>query len=82
MIEVHLPESARSTGARASFDGRHPVRMRRGSSIVCKTSKFALPMITMHPLDEDWYEGITAKLKWTGSLRNDTSGYDDQSSFR
>lgn len=20
-----------------------------------------------HPLDEDWYEGITAKLSWTGS---------------
>lgn len=46
------------------------MRMRRGSSIVCRPSQFALPMITMHALDDDWFEGITAKLKWTGSLRN------------
>eukprot|EP00887_Chlorella_sp_A99_P006919 scaffold2.g6919.t1 len=54
---------------RASFDGRHTMRMLRDSSIVCRTSTYALPMINMHPLDEDWYEGITQKLKWTGSLR-------------
>ena len=78
VIEVHLPETARTNAARASFDGRHTVRMRRGASIVCRTSQFALPMITMHPLDEDWYEGITAKLKWTGSLRNHPVGvYND-----
>ncbi|KAL4515606.1 hypothetical protein Ndes2526B_g03744 [Nannochloris sp. 'desiccata'] len=70
VIEVHLPESARSNSARASFDGRHTVRLRKGSSVVCRASRYALPMITMHPLDEDWYEGITAKLKWTGSLRH------------
>lgn len=45
--------------------------MHPDSSIVCRTSRFALPMISMHPLDEDWYEGITQKLRWTGSLRND-----------
>ena len=46
------------------------MRMLRDSSIVCRTSEYALPMINMHPLDEDWYEGITQKLKWTGSLRS------------
>jgi NAD+ kinase len=46
------------------------MRMLRDSSIVCRTSLHALPMINMHPLDEDWYEGITQKLNWTGSLRH------------
>lgn len=69
VIEVHLPQSSRSH-ARASFDGRHTMRMLRDSSIVCRTSQYALPMINMHPLDEDWYEGITQKLSWTGSLRH------------
>lgn len=68
VIEVHLPQASRSH-ARASFDGRHTMRMLRDSSIVCRTASYALPMINMHPLDEDWYEGITQKLKWTGSLR-------------
>ncbi|PSC74131.1 ATP-NAD kinase [Micractinium conductrix] len=68
VIEVHLPQSSRSH-ARASFDGRHTMRMLRDSSIVCRTSKYALPCINMHPLDEDWYEGITQKLSWTGSSR-------------
>lgn len=27
----------------------------RDSSIVCRTSRYALPMINMHPLDEDWW---------------------------
>ena len=76
VIEIHIPESSqkRSHAARASFDGRHTLHVRPGASIVCKTSQFALPMINMHPLDEDWYEGITAKLKWTGSLRNQQPG--------
>ena len=30
------------------------MRMLRDSSIVCKTATYALPMINMHPLDEDW----------------------------
>lgn len=42
------------TPRRASFDGRHTMRMLRDSSIVCKTATYALPMINMHPLDEDW----------------------------
>jgi len=69
VIEVHLPQDARSH-ARASFDGRHPTRIHKGWSVVCETAKYALPSICMHPLDEDWYEGITAKLQWTGSLRS------------
>lgn len=32
---------------RASFDGRHTMRMLRDSSIVCRTSLHALPMINM-----------------------------------
>lgn len=74
VIEVHLPQSSR-TQARASFDGRHATRMQKDWSIVCKTAKFALPSVNMHALDEDWYEGITAKLSWTGSLRSQRSFY-------
>ncbi|PRW51101.1 ATP-dependent zinc metalloprotease FTSH chloroplastic isoform A [Chlorella sorokiniana] len=73
VIEVHLPQSSRSH-ARASFDGRHTMRMLRDSSIVCRTSRYALPMINMHPLDEDWYEGITQKLSWTGSTLRSFGG--------
>uniref|UniRef100_A0A1D2A851 NAD kinase 2, chloroplastic n=1 Tax=Auxenochlorella protothecoides TaxID=3075 RepID=A0A1D2A851_AUXPR len=72
VIEVHLPSNSRAQ-ARASFDGRHAMRMLRDSSIVCRASRYALPMINRHPLDEDWYEGITQKLRWTGSLRPLTS---------
>jgi NAD+ kinase len=53
VIEIHLPLSSRFH-ARASFDGRHTMRMLRDSSIVCRPSTYALPMINMHPLDEDW----------------------------
>ncbi|KDD75820.1 ATP-NAD kinase [Helicosporidium sp. ATCC 50920] len=69
VIEVHVPKSARGE-VRASFDGRHTTAMPPDSYIICRTSSHALPMISMHPLDEDWYEGITQKLKWTGSLRD------------
>ena len=31
-----------------------PPPLQRDSSIVCRTSRYALPMINMHPLDEDW----------------------------
>lgn len=30
------------------------MRMLRDSSIVCRASRYALPMINRHPLDEDW----------------------------
>lgn len=73
LIELHVPNSSRAH-ARASFDGRHTIRLRRNSTIVCRTSQYALPLINMHPLDEDWYEGITAKLRWNGSLRG--AGFD------
>ncbi|KAL0045645.1 hypothetical protein WJX82_000529 [Trebouxia sp. C0006] len=67
-IEIHLPPSARSH-ARASFDGRHTLRMLRDSSIRCTTSLCALPMINMGYLDRDWYEGIVQKLKWNVPIR-------------
>ncbi|KAL0041291.1 hypothetical protein WJX77_011249 [Trebouxia sp. C0004] len=67
-IEIHLPPSARSH-ARASFDGRHTLRMLRDSSIRCTTSLCALPMINMGYLDRDWYEGIVQKLKWNVAIR-------------
>ncbi|KAK9804759.1 hypothetical protein WJX72_003791 [[Myrmecia] bisecta] len=67
-IEIHLPPNARSH-ARASFDGRHTLRMLRDSSIRCTTSACALPMITLGRLDRDWYEGIVQKLKWNVPIR-------------
>lgn len=68
VIQAHVPHNSRAH-ARASFDGRHAMRMPRDSSVMCRAARFALPMINRHPLDEDWYEGITQKLRWTGSLR-------------
>ncbi len=41
---------------RASFDGRHTMRLLRESSIRCTTSACALPVITLGRLDHDWYE--------------------------
>ncbi|KAK9832689.1 hypothetical protein WJX81_000190 [Elliptochloris bilobata] len=67
-IEIHLPASARSH-ARASFDGRHTMRLLRESSIRCTTSACALPVITLGRLDHDWYEGIVQKLKWNVPIR-------------
>jgi NAD+ kinase len=45
VLEVHLPEGARAAAARASFDGRHAARVRRGSSLVVRTCRFALPQV-------------------------------------
>ena len=46
---------ADSAGARrASFDGRHTMRLQRGSAIRCTTSKCALPMVSLGYLDRDW----------------------------
>ena len=39
---------------RASFDGRHTMRLPRGSAIRCTTSKCALPMVSLGYLDRDW----------------------------
>eukprot|EP00891_Asterochloris_glomerata_P006042 jgi/Astpho2/6042/Aster-03996 len=68
-IEIYLPPHSRSH-ARASFDGRHTMRMLRDSSIRCTTSQCALPMINLGYLDRDWYEGITQKLKWNVAIRD------------
>jgi len=68
-IVVQIPLSARSH-ARASFDGRHTMRLVRGSAIRCTTSKCALPMVSLGYLDRDWYEGITQKLKWNDPIRD------------
>ena len=61
---------------RASFDGRHTLRMLRDSSIRCTTSLCALPMINMGYLDRDWYEGIVQKLKWNVPIRPETDAAD------
>jgi len=68
VIEIHLPPEARSKSARVAFDGRNTVRLKSDGSIIARPCEYALPMINMHPLDEDWYEGIVQKLHWTGSL--------------
>lgn len=53
VIEVHLPAASRAQ-ARASFDGRHAMRLPRGASIVCRASRYALPVINRRSLDADW----------------------------
>jgi hypothetical protein len=51
-----------STGAavvawgRASFDGKHPMRIERGGSVHFQTSLCPLPLINIGSLDRDWYE--------------------------
>jgi NAD+ kinase len=67
-IVVQIPKHARSH-ARASFDGRHTMRLQRGSAIRCTTSKCALPMVSLGYLDRDWYEGISTKLRWNAAIR-------------
>ncbi|WIA28762.1 hypothetical protein OEZ86_011295 [Tetradesmus obliquus] len=65
---VRLPRNARSH-ARASFDGKHPMRIERGGSVHFQTSLCPLPLINIGSLDRDWYEGITHKLKWNQTIR-------------
>lgn len=67
-LMIRLPENARSH-ARASFDGKHPMRIARGCSVHYETSLCPLPLINIGSLDVDWYEGITRKLKWNQSIR-------------
>ena len=64
---------SRVSACRASFDGRHTMRMQRNTSIRCTTSSCALPMINSERLDRDWYEGIKQKLKWNVPIRNSES---------
>lgn len=68
-IVVQIPVSARSV-ARASFDGRHTMRLARGSAIRCTTSKCALPMVSLGYLDRDWMEAIRQKLRWNEPIRD------------
>ncbi len=51
-----VPALATHSGGmrRASFDGRHTMRMMRDTSIRCSTSLCALPMISLGHLDRDW----------------------------
>ncbi|GFR45561.1 hypothetical protein Agub_g6955 [Astrephomene gubernaculifera] len=65
---VHLPTCARSH-ARASFDGKRPMRVRRGTSLFFTASLCPLPVISLGRMDTDWYEGITSKLKWNQAIR-------------
>lgn len=41
---------------RASFDGKHPMRIERGGSVHFQTSLCPLPLINIGSLDRDWYE--------------------------
>ncbi|KAG1655845.1 hypothetical protein FOA52_008287 [Chlamydomonas sp. UWO 241] len=68
IVCVRLPLYARSN-ARVSFDGRKPMPLTRGSSVMLRSTENALPMVNMSRLDTDWFEGITQKLKWNLSLR-------------
>eukprot|EP00798_Chlamydomonas_sp_ICE-L_P003137 gene3137-13150_t len=67
-IVVHLPEYARSD-ARANFDGKMSLRMRRGTCIDIHTARYPLPVISQGMLDSDWYEGIVAKLHWNQVIK-------------
>lgn len=67
-LMIRLPEDARSH-ARASFDGKNPMRIAKGDSVHFETSLCPLPLINIGVLDTDWYEGITRKLKWNQSIR-------------
>ncbi len=53
-ICIHLPTCARSH-ARASFDGKRPMRVRRGTSIFFTTSLCPLPVISLGRMDTDWW---------------------------
>lgn len=53
VVKMHLPANSRAQ-ARASFDGRHAMQMPRDSSIICRASRYALPMINRQALDADW----------------------------
>jgi NAD+ kinase len=68
-IMVRLPGYSRSH-ARASFDGKHPLRVPKESNVHFTTSLCPLPVINMNTLDVDWYEGITQKLKWNQQIRD------------
>ncbi|MEW5299340.1 MAG: hypothetical protein WDW36_002366 [Sanguina aurantia] len=70
IIAIHVPERARAPGGRASFDGKKPIRLKRGSTMVFTTSHHPLPVINLGNLDSDWYDGITSKLKWAQQLRD------------
>jgi NAD+ kinase len=50
---VRLPGYSRSH-ARASFDGKHPLRVPKESSVHFTTSLCPLPVINMNSLDVDW----------------------------
>lgn len=68
VISVTLPYYSRSH-ARASFDGKHPMRVPRNTTVKFTTSLCPLPLINLGQLDSDWYEGITQKLKWNQQIR-------------
>ena len=59
--------ASRAILCRASFDGRHPLRVLRGSSMRCSTSFCALPMVSLGKVEEEWFQGITQKLRWNSS---------------
>lgn len=80
-ILIHLPEHSRSH-ARASFDGKHPMRIPKNASILFTTSLCPLPVINMGNLDKDWYEGITQKLKWNQAIRDVSVQLDAESNGR
>ena len=37
----------------------------------CSTSFCALPMVSMGQVEEEWFQGITEKLKWNSSPAED-----------
>eukprot|EP00879_Flechtneria_rotunda_P031315 GHRR01034196.1.p1 GENE.GHRR01034196.1~~GHRR01034196.1.p1 ORF type:complete len:108 (-),score=2.71 GHRR01034196.1:1288-1611(-) len=59
----------RLTSCRASFDGKFPMRIQRGSALHFQSSLCPLPLINVGTLDSDWYKGITQKLKWNQLIR-------------
>lgn len=66
---IHLPKRSRAN-ARASFDGKHSMRIKRDTSLFFSASLSPLPVITLSRMDHDWYDGITSKLKWNSPTRS------------
>lgn len=64
VISVQLPPYARCKAARVSFDGKHCFMLRKGSRVRIQATRNPMPMVNLSAMDNDWYEGITQKLKW------------------
>ena len=63
-LRIALPETSRQPTAQVCFDGKNPITLHPGDSVVVTTSVWPLPAVCREDQHIDWFNSVKTKLLW------------------